>query len=110
MDDFSFIRIHRLKSDVFLRLDHLGSQAISQLFQRLLPFRSIIFRIDHNFYILFTVLVHYKAVQILDRIQSLSALANDRTGIFAVHLQINDIFSCFGMEVQGKAHFFCDFL
>ena len=54
--------------------------------------------------------VPIKAGQILDRIQSLSALANDRTGIFAVHLQINDIFSCFGMEVQGKAHFFCDFL
>ena len=91
MDNLSFIWVHRFKGNRMLRSLYLVGNIFSQRFQCFLPSLTIILRIQLNTDILLSFLVYHKAYKILERIQSLTSLANQNShvGAFQIYIPVS---------------------
>ena len=77
MDDLSFVRVHRLKSYIFLSLDDFSSKSVGELFESLLSLGPVVLCVNNDLDVFFAVLVDYETCEILDGIKGLPSLADD---------------------------------
>ena len=83
MDDPSLIRVHRLKSHGTSRSLNLVCNVLCQGFQRFLPSLPVILRIQLHAEILFRLLVYHEAHKVLEGIQRLSPLSDQKPHLVA---------------------------
>ena len=104
MDDPSLIRVHRFQVDRLSGLLNLHGDVLRQILKRRLPSFSVVLGIQLNPDIVWLSLIDNQRSQVLQRIQCLSSLPDQKSHLVSFHRDVQALSVIGGVQIHRHPH------